>query len=737
MPETFHDVTTVSSADTGNDRSSDVELAISASIRSARTSAGIAVGSATPRAPPALAPVQVNIARPAPLATSPPADVTFATPRDVADDRDASSRSNKSKFSSPTRRIRSMTRRVGNEIVHIPEKLEPMGQFFFLRADAQPVYGLRDWTEAEWEVAIEEYPEKAHRLVNDLRSTGRNSFVPDAGAAGEARAIKERLGDALTMTEWKLIVEFQNWCTNHKHHQEQEAEIHYLDQDLLANYLFRREFPLGVEDGVLRERWKFAVANSGLNTIRHKESSVVTISVYLAMGFATCCFVGYMMYVMMGKPDLWVLAATIQDPTDPMSAAITRSRNKQRGMAASLVSAASFSLSVNGALDKFGLIDPSTSTVFIGMTLGGTWGFVLDNMFGSDEGFREYLWSTRGGMAYAMGSLYTERYGRYIVTILFDMFFTVILFKLLYSRLVHAAGFTVKGREWIANGFTSALISVVTFKVYANMTRFEWAYPSGTEDVREQWISGQTMLLATVIMNMVYLITETRTRVGEPGINDPLTKLFATGFTFSLLLLLQEYDVLDPSNHAVEHNRSVVANYSDTTLPLRDVCETQARAAIGYAIFFGLVAFCLAFVIFGTSAQSLSGLRAMCCCGAPVHTTGKGRLSAQHGALPDEASSEVPQLTLHRSGSRMSTRRNMSPVDIQGNTQALPPRDETWDRVQGKIALFLLFGFIVVAFVMFFVLVPLYSTPGPRGDAAWRQACEDNDRAALANLGLS
>ena len=33
--------------------------------------------------------------------------------------------------------------------------------------------------------------------------------------------------------------------------------------------------------------------------------------------------------------------------------------------------------SANQPLPKFGLIEPSTSTVFIGMTLGGTWGFIL------------------------------------------------------------------------------------------------------------------------------------------------------------------------------------------------------------------------------------------------------------------------------------------------------------------------------------------------------------------------
>ena len=49
------------------------------------------------------------------------------------------------------------------------------------------------------------------------------------------------------------------------------------------------------------------------------------------------------------------------------------------------------------------------------------------------------------------------------------------------------------------------------------MTRFEWAYPSGVEDVKEQWISGSTMILAIVIMNAVYLVSETRVQVGEHG----------------------------------------------------------------------------------------------------------------------------------------------------------------------------------------------------------------------------
>ena len=56
---------------------------------------------------------------------------------------------------------------------------------------------------------------------------------------------------------------------------------------------------------------------------------------------------------------------------------------------ASCLQSFSFSLTVNALLDKFGRIDPSTSTVFVGMTLGGTFGFVLDNLVPYHEPFRD------------------------------------------------------------------------------------------------------------------------------------------------------------------------------------------------------------------------------------------------------------------------------------------------------------------------------------------------------------
>ena len=124
--------------------------------------------------------------------------------------------------------------------------------------------------------------------------------------------------------------------------------------------------------------------------------------------FCVFFFFVYLFYNMYSDATKFSIEATIQDTTDPSFSNIIAKRGQHRGRVASLLNAMTFSLLVNATLDKFGLIDPSTSTVLVGMTLGGTWGFVLDNMFGTDEGFREYLWSAPDGMVYAMGCLRTE-----------------------------------------------------------------------------------------------------------------------------------------------------------------------------------------------------------------------------------------------------------------------------------------------------------------------------------------
>ena len=183
------------------------------------------------------------------------------------------------------------------------------------------------------------------------------------------------------------------------------------------------------------------------------------------------------------------------------------------------------------------------------------------------------------------------------------MFFTVILFQKLFSLVVTHPLFT--RREWIANAIVSSFISVLTFQVYANMTRFRWAYPSGREDPADPWISGATMILATVVMNMVYLTTETRTRWGEPGINDPAVKIVVTIAHFGGLALLQlcqrtDPDPADPLAH------DPVAGL-DVSCALKDVVATQSRAPIGLAVFLCIAIAALGYTIFATTRLPAGG----------------------------------------------------------------------------------------------------------------------------------
>mmetsp|Transcript_2709 Transcript_2709/g.8383 ORF Transcript_2709/g.8383 Transcript_2709/m.8383 type:complete len:415 (+) Transcript_2709:1267-2511(+) len=299
-------------------------------------------------------------------------------------------------------------------------------------------------------------------------------------------------------------------------------------------------------------------------------------------------------------------------------------------------------------------------------------------------------------MKYAMGVLVSERYGRYLVTILFDMFFTTILFKQLFSRALRLAMFTVRGREWLANAFVSAVISFVTFKVYANMTRFEWAYPSGQEG-RGEWIQGQTMVLATVIMSMVYLTSETRARVGEPGINDPNIKLAVVLFTFFILWMLQAQKVIDPAYDIIlvdERGASNTTAGVDVNLPLQNVCKMQHRAPLGFLAFTGITIFSLAFVIFLTSVQTLSGLRQSCrgCpklpCRIGLRRSAEGAaatpasVSGSEGASPVTLSSAVSPQPTFDVGSDISS---SSSPDVAQRLKAVQDRLSSIRSVQQRM----------------------------------------------------
>ena len=97
------------------------------------------------------------------------------------------------------------------------------------------------------------------------------------------------------------------------------------------------------------------------------------------------------------------------------------------------------------------------------------------------------------------------------------------------------------------------------------------------------------MLLAVCVMNMVYLTSETRVRIEEPGINDPSIKLLVTIFTFAILYLLQQNLMLDPSKRtdAADNATVVVVDWTDYHLPLPGVCGGAAPSGRGPAVWLG------------------------------------------------------------------------------------------------------------------------------------------------------
>jgi len=558
------------------------------------------------------------------------------------------------------------------------KKLAPQKQMSFdcMRNDSHPLIGLEDWSSVQWCQQFLKDTHETDKFLSSFFPTGEQitkkvEDVLNGPLSKEekyervADMVTKRLNLSLPSKAWKAVNRYQNYAVNSG--REDVARV-YIDPRLRANLIFDRDFPLGVEHHLISDetkQTKFALEHSGVSSVTHDDSSWVTVFVYLIIVSGVSATI-FMLVIYLLKP-IWGIDSTVTlDSKDSAQAQAVLARTKDRAFVASMFATLSFSLTINASIDKFGKIDPSTSTVLIGMTLGNAFGFVLDNLLGSDEGFREYLWSVTGGMKYAVGSLGTERFARYLVTILFDMFFTVIIFKRLYCIIVRLAGFSKNGREWIANGLSSTVISFLTFKVYANMTRLEWAYPSGTEQLNNQWISGSTMILAVVTMSIVYLIDESRSSFGERGINDPPIKVAVVLLTFCLLMGLQAYGIADPSedgslsSNATTNDMAALSNFH---LKLKGVCETEKRFFRGICILFAIIVGCLGFVIFVTSKQTVNGLKASCgCC-------------------------------------------------KKDDTEELDGSEEEAGSIKVKLLLFLIYGCCCCGVLAFFSLIPLFSAP--------------------------
>lgn len=221
-----------------------------------------------------------------------------------------------------------------------------------------------------------------------------------------------------------------------------------------------------------------------------------------------------------------------------------QSRQQARGTIASLITSVIF-VGINYALDVGGNVDRATSTALVGMGFGGTLGFLMDISVGSDVGFRKLQEDgLMKSWKYALSSLVTSSYARYILTVLFDLFVSMILFKPAFQTLV---GLPYFGRnKSMANVIVSGLIGVITFQCYANATRFLWAYPSETLEDRTTLIRGSTMQIAIGLACAVYLAVDTQVEGPDaPGLNHPTVKLLLVIATMLYIAVLNNNDALD------------------------------------------------------------------------------------------------------------------------------------------------------------------------------------------------
>lgn len=344
-----------------------------------------------------------------------------------------------------------------------------------------------------------------------------------------------------------------------------------MDEDSLikkvSKFMFKRNYPGVYESSTIDKKSPNYV--EALDTRREKDTGLddafkVIRSVgkmyYLQISF----FIFIILGLVFGTPYLLLSTFVLSPETTSTNAndsdAVKKKRISSRGTISSLLSSIIYGV-LNGMIDAKGKISPATSTALVGMFYGGTVGFLADISLGSDSGLRELKENFGGGIGFTFGNMATGRYVRYLLTVIFDTFVSLILFKPLYllflrtkpafvkSGLIKRLGFGFLGDnfESLANAIASTLIGIITFQAYANQTRFYWAYPDAQTKDSSSLINTNTMLIAIAIMSMVYLTSNTQVMPGEKGVNHPKNKIIIVCFLLFSTIIIGGLGISSPT----------------------------------------------------------------------------------------------------------------------------------------------------------------------------------------------
>lgn len=298
-------------------------------------------------------------------------------------------------------------------------------------------------------------------------------------------------------------------------------------------------------------------------------------------------------------------------PTDEKKKEI-KYRMAQRATFASLV-ASLFMGTFNYAIDSVLNVSGATSTAFIGFLLGNTFGYILDLVFSTEDGYYKVMtgdWV--GATKDAFGMLSSGTFTRFILTVLLDTFISSIIFTILYENIKERFVWARENESFV-NAMLSTMIGVITFQVYTNKTRLSYAYPDISD--KGQWMDKTLLSFVTILSGLIFVVTPKMfkyyqnpdgstfaviPKYGVEGVESPIVKTYMVLFTIILIMIMyfmgwDEPNVtLPPSKMETYMGRGIFAFMTIFTVYM----TTQTAVNTQYSWFFNVISVIMAGVPF-------------------------------------------------------------------------------------------------------------------------------------------
>jgi hypothetical protein len=244
--------------------------------------------------------------------------------------------------------------------------------------------------------------------------------------------------------------------------------------------------------------------------------------------------------------------------TDPKSPEHERVYRQQfRGIIVSLTSA-SFAFFVTLFMKNIGIphsyIEANYSFFYSNVIT-----YMAERVLATDEGLRTFKSNPFKGLPLSLKSLTEIHFIKFFLTIMLDMFISIPIIETLATYLVKYLPVMANGNvydKYIANSLRPMLIvfvAAIKFLAYANMTRFQWAYPSENPNDKLR-INDSIMYLsisvAAAVFAVYFIVTKEDIGVG----------VFYILISMALMSLLASTQKTDETSKTIRTQRKQLDN---------------------------------------------------------------------------------------------------------------------------------------------------------------------------------